>query len=169
VYTGAVVHRAGWRSVLRLGALLGVSVPSFWCYLMILVLAEGLGLLPTSGQRGPDSWIMPWIVLALPVAGVPSRVVTVSLREALDQPYVVAAQARGSHPWSIVVRDGLANAAGSILSVNGLLLGLLVSGTLIFEQIFSWPGIGAYFIATAIFRDIPALQAAEERILVTLR
>ncbi|MGH3913372.1 MAG: ABC transporter permease [Pseudonocardiaceae bacterium] len=158
---GAVVRRAGWRSVLRLGALLGVSVPSFWLsYLLILVLTESLGLLPTSGQRGPGSWIMPWIVLALPVAGVLSRVVTVSLREALDQPYVVAAQARGSNPWSIVARDGLTGAAGSILSVSGLLLGLLVSGTLIVEQIFAWPGIGAYFIAAASFRDIPALQAA---------
>ncbi len=158
---GAVVRRAGWRLILRVAALLGVSVPSFWLsYVLILVFAESLGLLPTSGQRGPASWIMPWTVLALPVAGVLSRIVAVSLREALDQPYVVAAQARGSRPWSIVARDGLANAAGSILSVSGLLLGLLVSGTLIVELIFAWPGIGDYFVTAVSFRDISALQAA---------
>ncbi|MGH3564446.1 MAG: ABC transporter permease [Pseudonocardia sp.] len=158
---GAVLRRAGPRSALRVGALLGVSVPSFWLsYLLILVFAEYLALLPTSGQRGPGSWIMPWVVLALPVAGVLSRIVAVSLREALDQPYVVAAQARGSSPWSIVARDGLVNAAGSILSVSGLQLGILVSGTLIVERIFAWPGIGDYFIDAVSFRDIPALQAA---------
>ncbi|MGH3615920.1 MAG: ABC transporter permease [Pseudonocardia sp.] len=158
---GAVLRRVGPRSVLRIGALLGVSVPNFWLsYILILVFAESLGLLPTSGQRGPASWIMPWTVLALPVAGVLSRIVAVSLREALDQPYVVAAQARGSSPWSIIARDGLAGAAGSILSVSGLQLGILVSGTLIVEQIFAWPGIGDYFVDAASFRDIPALQAA---------
>ncbi len=86
--------------------------------------------------------------------------VAVTLREALDRPYVLAAQARGSSPLSIVFRDGLPNAAGPILSVAGFTIGTLLVGTVVVEQIFGWPGLGAYFVRAAAARDVPALQAS---------
>ncbi|GLW11459.1 ABC transporter permease [Microtetraspora sp. NBRC 13810] len=158
---GAVLGRGPVRGALRGGALLATSVPAFWLsYLLVLVLALRLGLVPTSGMAGPATWVMPMAVLGLPAAGALSRVVAVTLREALDQPYVLAAQARGSGPVSIVLRDGLPNAAGPILSLAGVTVGSLLVGTVVVEQIFGWPGLGAYFVHAAAARDVPALQAA---------
>lgn len=148
------------RFLLRLGALVGVSVPGFWLgYLSIDVFAERLRLLPTSGWSGPVSWVLPWAVLAVPAAGVLSRVVAVALRGAIAQPYVVAARARGSSPRAILLRDALPNAAGEVLSVAGTLAGGLLVGTLVVEVIFGWAGIGGYFVEAVGFRDIPAIQA----------
>jgi len=158
---GAVSERGLLRGALRIGALLATSVPAFWLsYLLVLVLALRLGLVPTSGMAGPATWLMPMAVLGLPAAGVISRVVAVTLREALDRPYVLAALARGSGPLSIVLRDGLPNAAGAILSVAGFTVGSLLVGTVVVEQIFGWPGLGAYFVRAAAARDVPALQAS---------
>ncbi|MEU5551315.1 ABC transporter permease [Micromonospora sp. NPDC047793] len=158
---GAVLRRGPLRGTLRVGALLATSVPAFWLsYLLVLLLALRLGLVPTSGMAGPATWVMPMAVLGLPAAGVLSRVVAVTLREALDRPYVLAAQARGSSPLSIVFRDGLPNAAGPILSVAGFTIGTLLVGTVVVEQIFGWPGLGAYFVRAAAARDVPALQAS---------
>ncbi|WDT90684.1 ABC transporter permease [Streptomyces sp. SCSIO-PteL053] len=157
---GAVLRRGVLRGALRTGALLVSSIPSFWLsYLLVLYLAIRLGLLPTSGMAGPSTWLMPMAVLGLPVAGVLSRVVAVTLRDALDRPYVRAAQARGSGTLSIVIRDGLPNAAGPILSVAAFGIGSL-RGHVVVEQIFGWPGMGAYFVQAAGSRDVPALQAA---------
>lgn len=158
---GAVLDRGLSRGALRIGALLATSVPAFWLsYLLVLVLALRLGLVPTSGMAGPATWVMPMAVLGLPAAGALSRVVAVTLREALDQPYVLAAQARGSGPLSIVLRDGLPNTAGPVLSVAGFTIGTLLVGTVVVEQIFGWPGLGAYFVRAAAARDVPALQAS---------
>ncbi|MFI7134625.1 ABC transporter permease [Nonomuraea sp. NPDC050153] len=158
---GAVLHRGVLRGALRVGALLVTSVPGFWLsYLLVLALALRLRLVPTSGMAGPETWIMPMAVLGLPAAGVLSRVVAVTLREALDRPYVRAAQARGSGPLSIVLRDGLPNAAGPILSVAAFAVGGLLVGVVVVEQIFAWPGLGAYLVHAAGSRDVPALQAA---------
>ncbi|GII83460.1 peptide ABC transporter permease [Sphaerisporangium siamense] len=157
---GAVLGRGLLRGVLRGGALLATSVPAFWLsYLLVLALALRLNLVPTSGMAGPATWVMPVAVLGLPAAGALSRVVAVTLREALDRPYVLAARARGSGPVSIVLRDGLPNAAGPILSVAGVMVGGLLVGTVVVEQIFGWPGLGAYFVHAAAARDVPALQA----------
>lgn len=157
---GALLRPGLRRGALRLGALLGASTPNFWlAYLLILVLAEQLGLVPTSGQGGPASWMMPLAVLAIPIAGVLSRVVATTLREALDEPYVVAAQARGSTPFAVVVRDALPNAAGAILNTAGILVGGILVGTLVAEDVFAWPGIGSYFVDAVSFRDVPAIQA----------
>lgn len=157
---GALLRPGLPRGALRVGGLLGASVPNFWLsYLLILVLAENLGLLPTSGQAGPASWVMPWVVLALPLAGILSRVVAITVREALDQPYAVAARARGSRPATIVVRDALPNAAGAILNASSGQVAHLLVGSLIVETIFGWPGLGNYFVQAVDFRDIAAIQA----------
>jgi peptide/nickel transport system permease protein len=157
---GAVLPAGFARGTLRAGAVLGVSLPNFWLsYLLILVLAEAWGVVPTSGQGCPATYLMPVAVLALPAAGLLSRIVAVTMREALDQPYVVAAKARGATPWAIVLRDALPNAAGPILSTAGLIAGNLLIGTIVVEVVFSWSGIGDYFLEAVSYRDITAIQA----------
>lgn len=158
---GAVLRPGVPRGALRAGALLGASVPTFWLsYLLILVLAVRLGLLPTSGQGGPATWVMPWAVLAIPVAGAMSRIVAVTVREAMDQPHAVAARARGSGPWSVVLRDALPSAAGPILNAVAAQVGGLLTSSIVVESIFGWPGLGDYFIDAVGFRDISAIQAS---------
>jgi len=105
---GALLPDGMTRGGLRGRALLGISLPEFWVsYLLIVILAEYLGLVPTSGRGGPETYVMPVAVLALPAAGLFSRVVAVTLREALDQHYVTAAKARGATPRAIVLREAM--------------------------------------------------------------
>ena len=156
----AIVRPGVTRTGLRIGALTGASVPSFWLsYLLIVLFSERLGWLPTSGNRGLASWIMPWVVLATPAAAIISRVIAVSLREAMTRPYATAAAARGASRRSIVARDALPNAAGASLNVVGLQLGGLLAGSVVVETVFAWPGLGAYFVDSVTFRDDDAILA----------
>ncbi|WP_420118072.1 ABC transporter permease [Micromonospora sp.] len=160
---GALAAMLPWRPArrgLRLTGLLAVSLPTFWVsYLLVVVLAEQLGLLPTSADGGPAGYVMPVVVLALPAVGLLSRVVAVSLREALAQPYVRAAQARGAPTVSIVVRDALPNVAGAVLNTIGLIVGGMLTGALVVETVFAHNGIGDYFVQAVNFRDLMAIQA----------
>ncbi|MGL5808869.1 MAG: ABC transporter permease [Nocardioides sp.] len=151
----AAQSRGRWAgALLRVVPLVGVSVPSFWLsYLLILLFTERLGWLPTSGVAGPRSWLMPWLVLAIPAAGAISRVTAVTLREALSQPYVTAARARGASRRSLVLREGLPNIVGPVLNVIGLQIGALLTGSVIVETVFAWPGVGAWFVDSVKFRD----------------
>lgn len=157
----AVVRRGPLPGLLRLGALLGASVPPFWlAFVLIALLSERLHLLPTSGQSGPASWVMPWLVLAVPAGAIISRVVAVALADALAQPYLAAARARGRSTWSVVWRDALPNAVGSTLHVTALQVGMILTGTVIVETVFAWPGLGAWFVDAVKFRDNWSILAA---------
>ncbi|MCL2453807.1 MAG: ABC transporter permease [Micrococcales bacterium] len=150
----AVDRRGGLAAALRVGALAAVSIPTFWMsFLLIVLLSEQLRWLPTSGDRGFASWIMPWVVLALPAAGAISRVVSVSLTETMSRQHVTAARARGAPGWSVVLRDGLPHAAGATLNVTAMHVGMLLTGSVIVETVFAWPGLGAWFVDSVKFRD----------------
>ena len=156
----AAFRRGPLPGALRVLGMLGASIPTFWMsFLFIQMFAEQLRLLPTSGQSGPASWFMPWVVLAIPAAAVISRVVSVALTEAMSQPYVMAARARGASTRSAVLRDALPNAVGSTLNVTGVQLGVLFTGTVIVETVFAWPGLGAWFVDSVKFRDDAAILA----------
>ncbi|MBM9460157.1 ABC transporter permease [Nocardioides sp. zg-536] len=158
--TAAVVRRGPAPGVLRVGALAAASVPPFWlAFVLIAVLSERLGLLPTSGQAGAGSWLMPWIVLAIPAAATISRVVAVAVTATLAQPYVTAARARGASTRSILFRDALPNAVRSTLDVTALQLGIVFTGTVVVETVFAWPGLGAWFVDAVKFRDNWAILA----------
>lgn len=148
------------RESLRAFGLLASAVPSFWLsYLFVIYLALGLGLVPTGGMAGPRTWVLPSLVLALPVAGMLSRIVAVSVTDTLGSSYVQAAIARGGTPRSVLLREALPNAAGPLLAVAGFAVSGLFTGTVVVEQIFGWPGVGNYFVQAVAARDLPALQA----------
>ncbi|MFF9114812.1 ABC transporter permease [Streptomyces massasporeus] len=147
------------RGVLRTVGLTASAVPPFWLgYLLVLYLALTLGLVPTGGMAGPSTWLLPTVVLALPLAGVLSRVVAVTVADALAAPHIQAAVARGASPRRILLREALPNAAGPVLTVAGFTVAGLLVGTVIVEQIFGWPGVGDYFAQAVAARDLPALQ-----------
>lgn len=164
--TAAGIAAAVWRPRIGRGAVralgvVGASVPAFWLsYLLILGFSEHLELLPTSGDSGIRSMVMPWIVLAVPAAGVISRVVAVTLRHALAQPFVTAARARGASRASTVWRDGLPHAAGASLNVVGIQLVGMLAGSVVVETVFGWPGLGRFFADAVELRDNDSIQAA---------
>ena len=148
------------RAMARASALLSVSVPTFWLgYIFILVFSERLGWLPTSGVSGVKSLVMPALVLAVPAVGAISRVSAVSIEDALRQPFVATAKARGAHPRIILRNDVGRYVLGPVLSVIGLQFAVMMAGTVVVETLFGRPGLGSFFLEAVSLRDVPSVQA----------
>nr|WP_246776996.1 ABC transporter permease [Microvirga sp. VF16] len=157
----AAVYRRGF--VDRLVTVLssgGLCVPAFFLALVLmLIFSIELRLLPTNGAEGWSSLILPAVTVAAANAAVLARYTRTALAEALDSPFVLAARARDIPSWRILVHHALPNAAIPILTVLGLMVGGLVTGSIVVETVFSWPGVGNLFISSIGNRDIPVVQA----------
>ena len=156
----AAIHR-GERldHLLRAVSLAGVSTPNYVSApLLVLVFSVGLGLLPVSGREGPASLVLPAATLGLSMAALLSRMIRASVGEELSRPYVAAALARGEAPLAAALRHAGRNALPPILGVAGLQFGSLLTGAVVTETIFSWPGIGRLLIQSIQRRDYPLVQ-----------
>lgn len=149
-------------------ALLGVSIPNFLLGpLLILVFSLSLGWFPVSGDSEPLSIVLPALTLGSALAAVLSRMIRASLLEALNEPYIVTARAKGLS-WLVVVwRHALRNSLLPIVTLMGLQLGALLAGAVITEVVFSWPGLGQLTIDAIQKRDYPLVQACVLIISVT--
>ncbi len=149
-----------------LGALAGISTPTFWLgLLLMLTFSYYLGWLPASGRGGPvwtlagiESMIMPAIALGLPSAAIIARLTRSSLLEVLRQDYIRTARSKGLIERLVVVRHALRNALIPVITVVGLRLGALLGGAVITEQVFAWPGIGTLIVTAIATRDYPVVQ-----------
>lgn len=166
----SAVWRGGWLD--RIGsaaALAGVSLPVFWFGLILqLTIAIGLGWLPSSGRSAVfDSGfgdrvahlILPAIVLAAVHAAAWSRYLRSSMLGILSQRFVLAGEARGIPQRALVLRHALRNAAGPLVTVVLMDAALLVSGAVVTESVFAWPGLGGLFTEAIVRRDYPVLMA----------
>jgi peptide/nickel transport system permease protein len=143
----------------RFLALLGVSIPNFWLGPMLIWLfAIRFDLLPVSGREGPASLVLPAITLGTALAGLLTRMVRSSLTEELAQPYLIAARAKGLGMRRAVARHAFRNASIPVVTVVGLQFGALLTGAIITETIFSWPGIGRLIVQGIQARDYPLVQ-----------
>ena len=115
-------------------------------------------MLPVSGRETPLSLVLPAATLGLSMAALLSRMVRASVVEELSRPYVAAALARGEAPGSAALRHAVRNALPPILVVAGLQIGSLLTGAVVTETIFSWPGIGRLLIQSIQRRDYPVVQ-----------
>ncbi len=141
-------------------ALAGVAIPNFWLGpMLILVFAYWLGWLPVSGMQGPASLILPALTLGTALAALQSRMIRTALLEELGRDYVRAAWARGLSHMRILMRHALRNALLPVTTVLGLQLGALLTGAVVTEQIFNWPGVGQLLIDSIQKRDYPVVQA----------
>jgi peptide/nickel transport system permease protein len=147
----------------------GVSVPDFWMgILLILLFAETLGWLPSSGYEPLSDGLRPWLshmILPALTAGLISgsimtRFVRSALLEVLGQDYVRTARAKGVGPRVVLTKHVLRNAAISIVTIVGLQMATLLSSVVVVEIIFSWPGLGSLALTSTLQRDYPVLQAA---------
>lgn len=157
----AAVYRKG--TIDRLITILssgGLCIPAFFLGLVLmLIFSIELRWLPTSGAESWKNLILPAVTVAASNAAVLARYTRVSLAEALDSPFVMAAEARDIPFWRILLHHAAPNAAIPILTVLGMMVGSLVTGSIVVEQVFSWPGIGNLFITSIGNRDIPVVQA----------
>ncbi|MGP8207389.1 MAG: ABC transporter permease [Acidimicrobiales bacterium] len=173
---------------LRVLSLLGVSMPTFWVALFVFYLFfYRLGWLPSGGRLSPGvsppptitglytvdaqldgQWslfvdalehlVMPGMVLGLFTVGTVLRFTRASVLEVINNDYVRAARAKGLSEWTVIHRHVMRPALLSIVTVAGLAFGNLLSGTVLVENIFGWPGIGQYAYLSAINLDLPAIM-----------
>ncbi len=143
----------------RVIALLGVSIPNFWLGPMLIWLfAIRFDWFPVSGREGPASLVLPAVTLGTALAGLLTRMVRSSLVDELDRPYLVAARAKGLGRLQAVARHATKNASIPVVTVVGLQFGALLTGAIITETIFSWPGLGRLIVQAIQARDYPLVQ-----------
>ena len=156
----AAVYREKWPDRM-VKALINIqlSFPSFWlALLMILLFAETLGWLPTSGVGGFRYMLMPAVVLSSATAATAARLTRSSLLAEFGKQYCTAAAARGISRWRLVLKNALPNAIVPTVALLGNSLGGMLGGSVIIESIFALPGIGSYALDSITNRDYPALQ-----------
>jgi ABC-type dipeptide/oligopeptide/nickel transport system permease component len=149
-------------------ALTGVSIPNFWLGpLLALVFAVELGWLPVSGRGTLANLVLPAISLGAALAAILARMTRASLLEELREPYVQAARARGASNARAVLRHAFRNSLIPVVTLIGLQFGAVLTGAVITETIFAWPGIGRLLIQSIGFRDYPIVQGCILFIAVT--
>jgi len=155
----AVKHYSWIDNLSMIFALLGVSMPNFWLGpLLIILFSLTLGWLPPSGYGGFEYIILPAITLGTAMSASLTRLVRSSMLEVLDQEYIKTARAKGLRERLVIYRHALRNALIPVITVFGMQIGSLLSGALITETIFSWPGVGRLFIESIFRRDFPLVQ-----------
>lgn len=158
----SAVKRDTWiDTCTRWLAALGQSTPSFWLgLLLVLFFSVYLGWLPTSGYGELKHLVLPALTLSFFTAGAIARLTRSNMLEALRSDFVRFERLSGLSEWRIVVRHALRNASIPIVTFLALQFGVLLSGAVVTETVFAWPGIGRIVIDAINTRDYPVLQAA---------
>lgn len=155
----AVRRNSVLDQVLRGAALVAASIPGFWLALLLIILfSVRLKILPAFGRGGIDSLILPALALGLSDAAVVARLTRSSLLEVLGQDYITTARAKGISEAAVIVRHGLRNALGAVITEAGLLLAYFLAYSAIVEVIFVWPGIGRLAVGAIGQRDYNMIQ-----------
>jgi peptide/nickel transport system permease protein len=184
----AVRHNTGADLGAMILAMLGVSMPVFWLGLMLAyVFGFKLGLFPISGRLSTGmeieritnlylvdsaitaNWvafrdalhhiILPAIALSTIPAAIIARITRSSMLDVLGQDYIRTARAKGLGERAVVLRHALANAMLPVVTVVGLQMGFLLSGAVLTETIFAWPGMGRWVVQSIPSNDVPVVQA----------
>jgi ABC-type dipeptide/oligopeptide/nickel transport system permease component len=152
----------GWLDRISLGgAYLGISFPVYWVgLLLILLFAVTLRWLPPSGYGRIEFLILPALALGSRSIAFLARVTRSSMLEVLGSDFVRTARAKGLVERTVVVRHALRNALIPVITVLGLDFGYYLTGSILTETIFSWPGLGRYVVNAISRRDLPAIQGS---------
>lgn len=159
----SAIYRNSWiDNLARFFALIGVSMPSFWFGpLLIIAFAINKPWFPVSGrEEGLKSLVLPSITMGLALSAILTRMIRVSLADELGQLYVTTAIAKGVTRGRAIFRHALKNALIPVITILALQFGSLLTGAIITEQIFSWPGLGRLLIQSITTRDYPQVQAS---------
>jgi peptide/nickel transport system permease protein len=156
----AAVHEESFREmVLRIFALVFISVPSFWlAIIMMLLFSEELQLLPSSGYGDAVHMILPSFVLAAGTAAATLRLEQTSMLETMEKPFVLTERAKGLPEGYIMVHHVLPNSLIPVITMVGTFFGSILGGSVIIENLFSIPGLGSYVLSAIWGRDYPVIQ-----------
>ncbi|QYR21998.1 nickel ABC transporter permease subunit NikB [Paenibacillus sp. sptzw28] len=143
----------------RLLAFFGASMPQFWLgYLLIYFLSVKLDLFPVQGRGTIVHLVLPSLTLAMGLIAIYTRLLRSGVLEQMQEPYVLYARTRGIREKVIMGKHVLKIAVSPMITGLGMNMGKLLAGTIIVEEVFSWPGFGRFFIEAIFNRDIPVIQ-----------
>jgi peptide/nickel transport system permease protein len=156
----AVMKGTPWDSGAKIIALLGQSLPGFWLGIVLMwVFAVHLGWFPTSGRGGIQYMILPAITLGWFQVAAIMRLVRSSMLEVLDSEFVKLTRIKGLAEWKVVWKHCLRNAAIAPLTFFAIIAGVLMTGSVVTESVFSWPGTGLLVVDAVRARDFQVVQA----------
>jgi peptide/nickel transport system permease protein len=165
---GALGRGTTWDEVASLLSLVGISMPIFWLGpLLAIVFAVDLGWLPVSGRGDLAHLVLPAATLGAALAAALARMTRSSLIAELEGSHIAAEVARGLSRPRVVVSHALRNSLIPVVTLLGLQLGVVLTGTIITETIFAWPGVGRLLIQSINSRDYPLVQGCVLFIAVT--
>lgn len=166
----AALHRgSAIDRIVMIGAIAGFTVPSYVLGLvLVLVISVWLKWLPSGGAHGWSSAVLPVITLGINGSAILARFVRSAMLEVLNQPYIRTASAKGA-PWRrVVLHHAVPNAAIPTITIVGFMIGGLISGAVIVESVFSWPGIGQLLVVSVVARDVSVVQCLLFLVTVTM-
>lgn len=157
----AVKRYSIFDNVSMLVALFGLSMPVFWTGLLgIYLFAFVLKWVPTSGRGGLDHLILPAVTLGLPSAAELARMTRSTVLDTLGTDYLRTARAKGLPEKLVFIRHAFRNALIPLVTVLGLRVGLLLSGAVVTETVFAWPGLGRLLLKAVLARDYPLIRGS---------
>jgi peptide/nickel transport system permease protein len=161
VGTLSAVYRGSWIDQFgKVFALCGQSMPSFWVGIVaILLFSVKLGWLPTSGRGGFDHLLMPAFTLGWAASAALTRITRSAMLDVLDAEYIKLARIKGLAEGWVIWKHALRNAAIPIITLMGIQWANLLSGSVIVETIFAWPGVGRTLVEAINNRDFAVVQA----------
>jgi len=156
----AVAKGSSWDTAAKIIALLGQSLPAFWLGIVLMwVFAVMLDWLPSSGRGGLRHLILPAITLGWFQVAVIMRLVRSSMLEVMDSEFVKLARVKGIPEWKVIWKHCLRNASIAPLTVFAIIAGSLLTGSVVTETVFTWPGIGLLVVDAVRSRDFQVVQA----------
>jgi peptide/nickel transport system permease protein len=157
----AAIKRYSWFDYgSMIGSTLGIALPNYWVGLMLIILFSlKLGWLPPYGSDSWKSYVLPVSVLAAQEMAVLARLARGATSEVLSQDYVTTARAKGLRETAVVIRHVVRNSLLPVVTILGYRIAFLLSGTIVVETIFAWPGIGQLFFTSIDNKDYQVVQA----------
>lgn len=160
IYTA--IHQNTWKDTAGMVfALFGTSMPNFWLGLMlIIVFSLKLGWLPSGGKGGFDTLILPALTVGLGLAALITRTTRSSMLDVIRQDYMTTARAKGCSEKRVIFTHGLKNALIPIITAIVLQMSMVITGSVLAETVFSWPGIGRLVYDSIAKRDTPMVTGS---------
>ncbi len=157
----AAIRRYSWFDYgAMLGSTLGVAVPNYWIGLMaIVVFSVQLGWLPPYGADSWQAYILPVIVLSIEEMAALARLTRGATIEMMSQDFVTTARAKGLAPKIVTLRHIVRNALLPVITIIGYRAAFILSGTIVVETVFAWPGLGRLFYNSIVSHDFQVVQA----------
>ena len=156
----AMRRNSFWDYFGMFGAVVGISIPSFWLGLILMQwFSVKLGWFPTTGLDSWKGYVLPAITLGVGVAAIIARFTRSALIDVLKEDYIRTGRAKGFSKWKIMMRQALKNAMVPVVTMTGLQFGFLLGGSVVIETVFGFPGLGSWLIDAVTNRDYPVIQA----------